>query len=257
MDYERTGFPNTASVVGTEVGASFKGLGDNTSEGDKTCLAFLDKALTQRGPDSALYMSFGTLMYPDLEHIRYLLEVLMSLEEPIPFIFATAGMRPIVSDEMAKKVNESGRGLIVPWAPQQAIFLHPATGWALSHCGAGAMYESLCQSVPLIAWPIAVDQPQHARWMSETLDTAFELLQVRVGLGQKKAFRGGPEGTEIVGTEEAIKAEIRDVLKRCKSEEGHRKRANAKRVKQQIKEARTAGGQIDQHYELLRQAIVV
>ncbi|KZT56675.1 glycosyltransferase family 1 protein [Calocera cornea HHB12733] len=159
-------------------------------------------------------------MSPSPEHLSYLFDFLLELEEPMPFLFAAASPSLQLPDGVPEKVAASGRGLIVPLVPQQTVFQHPATGWAISHCSAGGTAEALAQGMPLIARPIAADQAQNARWMSEVLDTAFEFLQVRTGFGKNKAFRGGSNGTEIIGTEEAIKAEMKDVLTRAGGEEG-------------------------------------
>lgn len=61
--------------------------------------------------------------------------------------------------------------------------------------------------------------------MTEGLDCSFELLQVRDGFGAQEAYRGGRNGTETIGTEEAMRAGDAECL--CKAEEGARKRTNA------------------------------
>ncbi|KZO99000.1 glycosyltransferase family 1 protein [Calocera viscosa TUFC12733] len=241
---------------GAEVKISYANANvDDSTEVDPS-IAFLDEALAKHGAGSVLYISFGSAMLPKDTHIGYLFDVLLELDEPFPFLFAAASPALQLPEGLAERVATSGHGLIVPWAPQQQVFQHPAAGWAVSHCGAGGLAEALAQGMPLITWPIAADQPQNARWVTEVLDTAFELLQVRTGLGQKKAFRGGPEGTDIIGTEEAIKAEMRDVLKRARGEEGKRKAANASKVKKMIHDAQMPGGQVDKHFELLGKLIV-
>ncbi|KZO90767.1 glycosyltransferase family 1 protein [Calocera viscosa TUFC12733] len=240
---------------GTELKISYANAKVDDSTKVDPSIAFLDEALAKHGANSVLYISFGSIMVPKDTHIGYLFDVLLELEPPMPFLFAAASRALQLPDGLAEKVAASGRGLFVPWAPQQQVFQHPATGWAVSHCGAGGLSETLAQGIPLIAWPVAVDQTQGARWVSEVLDTAFELLQVRVGLGQKKAFRGGPNGTDIIGTEEAIKAEMKDVLKRALGEEGKQKRANASKVKQIIHDSEMPGGQVDQHFELFGKLI--
>jgi hypothetical protein len=83
--------------------------------------------------------------------------------------------------------------------------------------------------------------------MSQVLDTSFELLQVRNGPFKGKAYRGGPEGTEIPGTAEAVAKEMDEVLAAAQGEEGARKRANALKVRQQIWEAHQAGGSIEKY----------
>ncbi|KZT56679.1 glycosyltransferase family 1 protein [Calocera cornea HHB12733] len=244
-----------SSVTGAELTISYTSPKLESSNKVDPSIAFLDEAFAKYGANSAIYVSFGSYMVPEGKHIGYLFDVLMELEEPMPFLFATASPALQLPEGLREKVIASGKGLFVPWAPQQAVFQHPATGWVVSHCGAGGMSESLAQGMPLIAWPVAADQPQNARWMSEVLETAFELLQVRTGIDQKKAFRGGLNGTDIIGTEEAIKAEMRDVLHRARGEEGRRKRANANKAKQLIHDAHMPGGQVEQHYQLFGKVI--
>lgn len=132
-----------------------------------------------------------------------------------------------------------------------------ALSWVLTHCGANSTLESLSAGVPTIAWPFMGDQPLHALWMSEVLDTGFELLQVRSGPGAKKAYRGGPEGTEIVGSEEAVREEIKSVLTMCQGEVGERKRANAQRVRDLIREARQKDGSVDKELEAFGRWLLV
>lgn len=86
--------------------------------------------------------------------------------------------------------------------------------------------------VARIAWPLTFDQPPGAAHMSLTLDVAFELVQVRQGEhGLKPLYRG----VRSVGTAEAVKAEVEDVLKRLHGEEGARKRRNAKKVRDEFR----------------------
>ncbi|KZT56662.1 glycosyltransferase family 1 protein [Calocera cornea HHB12733] len=244
--------PSTISV--NEVQISYVKTDSSLLTALDPAIAFLNAALAKYGPKSALYISFGSLFVPTPAHLQYFFECLLELETTMPFVFAATSPLLALPEELRKKIEESGRGIIVPWAPQQTVLMHPATGWIASHCGAGGTFESLSQGIPLIAWPISSDQPQNARWLSEVVDTAFELLQVRVGMGQKLAYRNG--GTEIVGTEEAIKKEMMQVLNACGSEEGENKRANAQRIKTIIAKGRSPGGQVEQHMKLLDGVLV-
>jgi len=255
LDAKISGASEASSESNSEFHISYVTAPADTAKEVDPSIAFLDAALAKYGANSVLYVSFGSFMVPSGVQVGYLFDVLLELEEPMPFLFAAASPALQLPEGLRERIAASGRGIVVPWAPQQSVFVHPATGWAVSHCGAGGATEALSQGMPLIAWPVAADQPQIARWLSEVLDTAFELLQVRCGLGQKKALRGGPNGTDIIGTEEAIKKEIRDVLQMCRGEEGRRKRANARRVRQIIQEAEISGGQVDQHFEMLDKVI--
>ncbi|EJU03978.1 UDP-Glycosyltransferase/glycogen phosphorylase, partial [Dacryopinax primogenitus] len=190
----------------------------NAAAGEKLAvdptIAFLDKALEKYGVHSALYVSFGSMLFPPEAHMKALIETLLNLENPLPFIIPiSTGSIP---EDMKTAMEQSGRGLVVQWAPQQAILSHPALGWMITHCGGGGMFESLSSGVPVIAWPFMVDQHQHALWISQVLDTGFELLQVRTGTPGRPALRGdNPGGILILGTDEAIRNEIRDTLERA------------------------------------------
>jgi hypothetical protein len=49
------------------------------------------------------------------------------------------------------------------------------------------------------------------------------------------------DGTEIIGTEEAIKAEMKDVWERMKGQEGTEMRARMRGIKQRCKDSWSAG----------------
>ncbi|EJU03974.1 UDP-Glycosyltransferase/glycogen phosphorylase [Dacryopinax primogenitus] len=205
-------------------------------------IAFLDKTLTEYGPHSAIYISFGTLFFPGEEHMKILIETLLALEKPMPFVLAISSGR--LSEDMKVAVEKSKRGLAVAWAPQQPMLSHPGLGWMITHCGGGGTFESLSSGVPVIAWPFIGDQPQHALLVSQVLDTGFDLLQVRNGAPGMPALRGdiAAGGVPILGTEEAIKTELRETLERAQGKDGARKRENAQKVKEVILNAVKQGG---------------
>ncbi|KZT56234.1 glycosyltransferase family 1 protein [Calocera cornea HHB12733] len=218
------------------------GEGKNLRGPVDPAIAFLDKALVEHGPNSALYISFGSIFFPPETHVKILFETLLALEKPMPFVMAlSVGSLP---EEWIAPLVVSGRGIVVPWAPQQAMLSHPGLGWMLTHCGGGGTFESLSSGVPVIAWPFAADQPQHALWVSQVLDTGFDLLQVRTGAPGLPAMRGdlAAGGTQIAGTEAAVRDELAGVLLAAQGKEGARKRESAKRVRQVILNAVRKGG---------------
>ena len=90
-----------------------------------------------------------------------------------------------------------------------------------------------CASIRIV-WPISADQPLNAIHLSENLDVAFELIEVRHGVGAGKIYRNG---RVPVATVDAVKAEMRDVLERAYGEEGARKRANVLSVQKKLQAA--------------------
>ena len=81
---------------------------------------------------------------------------------------------------------------------------------------------------PRICWPIAVDQPAAAAHLTENLNVAFELFQVRTGDGLKPLARNG---IAAEGTREAVGIEIRQTIDLCRSERGEVMKSNAEQLK--------------------------
>ena len=85
-----------------------------------------------------------------------------------------------------------------------------------------------------ICWPISVDQPAAAAHLTENLNVAFELYQVRTGDGLKPLARNG---LAAEGTREAVGIEIRQTIDLCRSEKGRVMRNNAQHLKLQFAKA--------------------
>jgi hypothetical protein len=80
-----------------------------------------------------------------------------------------------------------------------------------------------------ICWPFSADQPAAAAHVTENLNVAFELFQVRTGGdGLKPMHRNGlvPEGTR-----EAVGIEIRQTIDSCRSEKGREMRSEAEKFR--------------------------
>ena len=85
-----------------------------------------------------------------------------------------------------------------------------------------------CLPLRRICWPISVDQPAAAAHLTENLNVAFELYQVRTGDGLKPLARNG---LAAEGTREAVGIEIRQTIDLCRSEKGQVMRNNAEQLK--------------------------
>ncbi|WVZ13876.1 hypothetical protein V8G54_011442 [Vigna mungo] len=52
-----------------------------------------------------------------------------------------------------------GTGMVVrDWAPQAAILSHDSVGGFVTHCGWNSVLESVCEGVPMVAWPLYAEQ---------------------------------------------------------------------------------------------------
>ena len=86
-----------------------------------------------------------------------------------------------------------------------------------------------------ICWPFSFDQPVAAAHVTENLNVAFELFQVRTGQGLK-----GPvarNGLVLEGTRHAVGIEIQQTIDLCRSEKGKELRSNAEKIKVKINKA--------------------
>ena len=80
-----------------------------------------------------------------------------------------------------------------------------------------------------ICWPFGADQPINTIHLTENLDVAYELLEVRTGEGLKPLYR---TGQAPAGTLDAVRAETITVLENAFGEDGARKRANIQKLKE-------------------------
>ncbi|KAJ7920627.1 hypothetical protein B0H13DRAFT_1867356 [Mycena leptocephala] len=204
-----------------------------------TVAAFLDNALTQYGPKSVLYISFGSLFFPIATPalVEALVDTLLGLEQPLPFVFALGGKLAALPPALIARANASGRGLVCDfWVEQRAILQHRALGWFLTHGGFNSVSESLSQGIPLIVWPTNAEQPVNASLLSSgPHPVAIELLQVRTGPQLGPSLRGGPT---ITGTVEDASAEFTAVFKTARGSRGAILRANAAKMAAALRAAR-------------------
>ncbi|KAJ7648514.1 hypothetical protein B0H17DRAFT_1148018 [Mycena rosella] len=183
--------------------------------------SFLDTAVGQYGAKSVLYISFGSLFFPIAtpELIEALVDTLVTVEPPFPFVFALGGKLASLPTELIQRVNTSGKGLICDfWVEQRAILQHSAVGWFLTHGGFNSISESLSQGIPLIVWPTNAEQPINAALISSGANpVAFELVQVRTGPHLGPSLRGSKT---ITGTVEDASAEFNATFAVARGPEG-------------------------------------
>ena len=91
-----------------------------------------------------------------------------------------------------------------------------------------------------IVWPIAIDQATNAVHLTHNLGIAYELLQVRNGHGLGPIHRM-PE-KKLIGTVDAVRDELRDVLVQAFGEDGAAKRARLEGLQRALREAWTEKG---------------
>ncbi|KAF5313261.1 hypothetical protein D9619_003741 [Psilocybe cf. subviscida] len=202
--------------------------GKISDRGDEAVTSFLADKLKRFGEKCILFMSFGTLMWPNsVDYVEEVIECL--IHKRLPFIFCYASPHARLSEGLIAKVKASGLGYLSKWVPQQYILTHPATGWYLTHCGWGGVTEAIGAGVPMIAWPFLADQPHNAAHLSENLKIAIELTEVRTGDNGLKPMRR--TGRAAKGTRAAVREEFLGVIDDIRGARGAKLRAAVERLK--------------------------
>ncbi|KAE9403762.1 UDP-Glycosyltransferase/glycogen phosphorylase, partial [Gymnopus androsaceus JB14] len=192
------------------------------TEEDTLISTFLNRIQGEFGPKSLLYISFGTLCWPE-EQDRVWAAIDGLTAKRQPFIFSHPSPFQQFPDEMKKKIADSGIAMEVNWAPQEFILAHPATGWFLTHGGWNSMQEAFMYRVPLIFWPFQADQPYNAMRMS-SLKAGFSLVEVRTG---KNGTRKPYDCNELPAfTGASAQAEIEQLIDKLRGQEGLMVRTN-------------------------------
>ncbi|KAE9403747.1 UDP-Glycosyltransferase/glycogen phosphorylase [Gymnopus androsaceus JB14] len=191
-------------------------------QGETPVLSFLNRIQSEFGPNSLLYMSLGSVFWPEeQDRVWAVLDGFIAKRQP--FLISHPSPFQQFPDEMKKKIADSGIAMEVSWAPQELILAHPVTGWFLTHGGWNSIQEAFLYRVPLIFWPFQADQPYNAMRMSY-LKAGFALMEVRTGKdGTRK-----PYNCEKLPafTPASAQAEIEELVDRLRGDEGSLVRTN-------------------------------
>ncbi|KAK7007561.1 hypothetical protein R3P38DRAFT_3325130 [Favolaschia claudopus] len=205
---------------------------------DERVKSFLDEAVKEYGPKSVLFISFGSMAFPFTtpKHIEALVETLLSLDQPFPFLFALGSRIASLPAPLIERVNTSGKGMICDfWVEQRAILQHGSVGWFLSHGGFNSVAESLTQGIPLILWPVSAEVPSAAMMSAEPNPVAIELFQIRTGPQLGPSLR---TDVKITGTVEDAILEFKKTFELARGPQGAIIKANAKKMAKKLREER-------------------
>ncbi|XP_038891918.1 beta-D-glucosyl crocetin beta-1,6-glucosyltransferase-like [Benincasa hispida] len=126
-------------------------------------LEWLDK----KTPKSTIYVSFGSEYYltkQDTEELAHGLH-----QSGVNFIWVIRfpkGQNLTIEEALPKNFlkQTEDKGLIInEWAPQLKILSHSSIGGFVCHCGWNSVVESIMFGVPIMALPMQLDQPYHAK----------------------------------------------------------------------------------------------
>ncbi|KAJ7915914.1 hypothetical protein B0H13DRAFT_2452303 [Mycena leptocephala] len=204
--------------------------------------SFLDRAVSEYGKKSVLYISFGCarVFFGITAQIPYMLDSRQIALLPgrhaaarrsacdhatrtraaIPVHLRTWVRDGVPPADLIQRVNASGKGLICEfWVEQLAILQHGGVGWFLTHGGFNSVTESFTQDIPLIIWPVV----------------AIELFQIRAGPQLAPSLHSS---VKITGTVQDASEEFKATFAAARGAKGARLQENVAKISKALKEAR-------------------
>lgn len=120
---------------------------------------------------SVLYVAFGSQAEISANQFE---EIATGLERSgLSFLWI---VRSKWSDSLFEE-RVKDRGLMVSdWVDQVEILSHESVNGFMSHCGWNSVIESICESVPILAWPMMAEQHLNARMVVEELGVGIRVL---------------------------------------------------------------------------------
>ncbi|KAI3808713.1 hypothetical protein L1987_24671 [Smallanthus sonchifolius] len=139
---------------------------ESLSDQKPSWMVWLDKKLELGSP--VLYVAFGSQADISLEQIE---EIKFGLERSeVSFLWVVRRSEDGFGfdDGFEERVKE--KGIVVrEWVNQREILEHEIVKGFVSHCGWNSVLESICAAVPILAWPLAAEQPLNAKFVVEEI----------------------------------------------------------------------------------------
>ncbi|CAC5399671.1 UGT [Mytilus coruscus] len=109
------------------------------------------ESFAEKSKDGLVIVSFGSIIKSCPEKIMNKLISAFQKMKHFNFIFRSGDYE-----------KENGNILLLPWLPQNDLLGHVKTKLFITHCGKSSVFEALYHGVPMIAFPIALDQKSNA-----------------------------------------------------------------------------------------------
>ncbi|KAJ7959882.1 UDP-glycosyltransferase [Quillaja saponaria] len=122
---------------------------------------------------SVLYISFGgfvSVSGAQMDEIAAALKI-----TGICFIWVARGE----ASRLKEKCSDGG--LVVPWCDQLKVLSHSSIGGFWSHCGWNSTQEAVFAGVPMLTFPLFLDQVPNSRQIVEEWKNGWELKRSEVG----------------------------------------------------------------------------
>ncbi|KAH8972797.1 hypothetical protein BDL97_01G010900 [Sphagnum fallax] len=198
--------------------------------------------LNMQPPSSVLYIAFGSHATLSAAQILELAQGLEASNQSFLWVLRIPD-QPSDSSSSSQhssgsvlppgfKERTKGHGLCVSgWVPQKQILQHPATGGFVSHCGWNSTMESICEGIPLLAWPLKADQHMNCRFLVDTAKVAMEMKK----------------GTDGFVSKQEVERNIRALMEEV---EGESIKSNMKEMRTHARQAVAEGGTSKQNLQV-------
>jgi UDP:flavonoid glycosyltransferase YjiC (YdhE family) len=167
IDVLKAELPMSIYTIGPTI--PYFNLGENSSissnHNDLNYLEWLDC----QPRNSVLYISMGSFLSVSSAQMD---EIAIGLRDSeVRFMW-------VARDETCRLKEVCGdMGLVVPWCDQLKVLSHSSIGGFWTHCGWSSTQEGMFCSVPLLTFPIAVDQNQNSKLIVEDWKIGWRVKQ--------------------------------------------------------------------------------
>ncbi|KAI4367595.1 hypothetical protein MLD38_023316 [Melastoma candidum] len=164
------------------VGPLFKNPGKSKDGGvsgdfvkvDNECIGWLDS----KAPRSAVYISFGSVVYLKPEQFEELAYGLLDSGLNFLWVLKPPKLDPrIVPWSIPPGFLEAAgeRAKVVQWCPQERVLEHPSTACFVTHCGWNSTMEALSSGMPVVTYPQWGDQVTDAKYLVDVFGVGVSL----------------------------------------------------------------------------------
>ncbi|XP_052141764.1 gallate 1-beta-glucosyltransferase 84A24-like [Oryza glaberrima] len=139
------------------------------------CVGWLD----EHPPRSVVYASLGSVVVLSAGEVAEMAHGLASTGRPFLWV-VRPDSRALLPEGFLDAV--AGRGMVVPWSPQEQVLVHPAVACFLTHCGWNSTLETVAAGVPVVAFP---------QWGDQCTDAMFLVDELGMGVRLRAPLRRG------------------------------------------------------------------
>lgn len=122
---------------------------------------------------SALYISLGSFLSVSCAQMNEIVTALNT--SGVCYLWVVRGEASWLKEKCGD------RGLVVPWCDQLKVLSHPSVGGFWSHCGWNSTLEAVFGGIPMLTFPLFLDQVPNSRQILEEWKNGWELKRSDLG----------------------------------------------------------------------------